>query len=90
MKKLTLLVALALTSCGVAPEDVTVTESAIIYSSGPCINTLYPPKDLWRCPAPSRLSVCYVNSWSREQVVGCYYAVTGPVSFNSTCALSCP
>ncbi len=78
------------TGCGAVDDAVTKTESAIIYSSGPCQNTPYPPQDKWRCPAPSRLSICYLNSWSHQQVIGCYYPVTGPVNYNSTCAAACP
>lgn len=87
MKHIALLAFLALASCGTVPDDsVAGTESELItYPAG----TICAWPVAWKsaCAAfPNRLAVCGTTT---EQVVGCKWAITGPISYYRTCVLSC-
>ncbi len=91
MKKFVLLALLALASCGVAPtaaDDATVTESELVtYPSG-TVCPVPPVQVGYFCaPLPNRTMRCY-TSWG-EQVVGCKWPVSGPISYYRLCVLAC-
>lgn len=89
MKKIAMLALLALASCGAPPaDDVTTTESPVLYYP---TGTVCPMPPAWwagQCSSGGRIAICITKTG--EQVIGCKFPITGPVSYYLTCVASCP